>query len=550
MFGGIGLNLLGPQILRNFIDTAKAGGVLRDLIIGGTLFLVVSIFSQVVRLISSYLGQDVGWRATNRMRGDLALHCLNLDMWFHHEHTPGEMIERVDGDTTTLSNFFSEFVLQVIGSTFFLIGILILVFREDWRIGAVMAVFSIVAFWVYNLTRSIAVPVYTAEREGYSSLYGFLEERLIGIEDIRTNGANAYTMNRFHDVNRNIFKRVLKSEIVGEVLLSITRVLFAFGHAATMGMSIYLYREGAFTIGTVFMVFQYTARLRQPLDQISRQINDLQKATAGLRRIEELYRTESNIQDGTETLPASGPLSVEFDDVSFGYVEADPVLKNMSFQLSPGKVLGLLGRTGSGKTTMTRLLFRFYDVDSGQIRIDGMPIMKIRLDSLRHHIGLVTQDVQLFHATVRENLTLFNPAIPDERILAVIKDLGLAVWYDSLPGGLDTAITSGGLSAGEAQLLAFARVFLQDPGIVILDEPSSRLDPVTEGRIDRAVRKLLHNRTGIIIAHRLATVERVDEIMILEDAQICEHGDREKLAKSTNSRFSQLLKTGLEALIK
>jgi ABC-type multidrug transport system fused ATPase/permease subunit len=198
---------------------------------------------------------------------------------------------------------------------------------------------------------------------------------------------------------------------------------------------------------------------------------------------------------------------------------------------------------------MTRLLFRFYDVNSGQIRIGGMPIMKIRLDSLRHHIGLVTQDVQLFHATVRENLALFNPAIPDERILAVIKELGLAVWYDSLSDGLDTMITSGGLSAGEAQLLAFARVFLQDPGIVILDEPSSRLDPVTEGRIDRAVRKLLHNRTGIIIAHRLATVERVDEIMILEDGRIREHGDRETLAKNANSRFSQLLKTGLEEVI-
>ncbi len=572
MFGGIGLNLLNPQIIRYFIDTAKSGGAMRNLLIAGGLYMAIGVLSQGVVLISSYLGQDVGWRATNRMRGDLAFHCLNLDMWFHHEHTPGEMVERVDGDTTALSNFFSEFVLQVIGSTFFLIGVLILVFREDWRIGVVLMAFAVVAFFVYNLTRNIAVPIYTAEREGYSKLFGFLEERLTGIEDIRTNGGIAYTMERFYNVNRDVYGRVVKSEVMGEVLRTITAVLFVLGYALAMGMSIYLYRNGAFTIGTVFMVFQYTAMLRQPLDQISRQINDLQKATAGLKRIEELYRTETRIQDGTETLPSpptsplppfeggieggcwgegrggESGLSVEFDNVTFSYVEGEAVLKDVSFQLLPGKVLGLLGRTGSGKTTITRLLFRFYDVDTGQICIGGTPIEKIRLENLRQHVGMVTQDVQLFNVTVRENMTLFNPAITDRQILAIIEELGLSAWYESLKDGLDTMLVAGGggLSAGEAQLLAFARVFLKNPGIVILDEPSSRLDPATEQQIDRAVQKLLQNRTGIIIAHRLGTVQRVDEIMFLEDGRIREYGEREKLVGDANSRFSQLLKTGLE----
>ena len=549
MFSGIGLNLLNPQILRYFIDTATSDGALRNLIIAGALFLTIGIFGQAVVLISSYLGQDVGWRATNRMRGDLAFHCLNLDMSFHHEHTPGEMVERVDGDTTSLSNFFSEFVLQVIGSTFFLIGVLILVFREDWRVGLALTAFAIFAFFVYNLTRSIAVPTYTAEREGYSKLYGFIEERLIGIEDIRTNGGNAYAMDRFYDVNSDVYERVLKSEIMGEILQSITRVLFALGLALSMGMGIYLYREGAFTIGTVFLVVQYTAMLRRPLDQIGRQISDLQRATAGLKRIEALYRVAPRIQGGTETLSAVAALSVEFDGVTFSYAEGDPVLKEVSFELAPGKVLGLLGRTGSGKTTMTRLLFQFYEPDMGQIRLGGTPIMKIHLDNLRQHVGLVTQDVQLFHATVRDNITLFNPAITDPQILAVIEDLGLSAWYQSLSEGLDTLITSGGLSAGEAQLLAFARVFLKNPGIVILDEPSSRLDPATEQQIDRAVGKLLKNRTGIIIAHRLSTVQQVDEIIILEDGHIREHGEREQLVKEPDSRFSQLLKTGLEEMI-
>ena len=549
IFGGIGLGLLGPQIMRYFIDTAKAGGALRNLLIAGGLFLAIGIFGQIIMLISSYLGQDVGWRVTNRMREDLAFHCLNLDMSFHHQYTPGEMVERVDGDTTALSNFFSEFVLQVIGNTFLLIGVLIVLSREDWRVGVVLTLFVIIAFVICNLIRSIAVPAYTAEREGYAKLYGFIEERLIGIEDIRTNGGNAYTMDRFYDVNSDAYRRVLRSQIMGEIVQATTTIMFALGLAISMSMGIYLYREGTFTIGTVFMVVHYTAMFRQPLDQIGRQLNDLQKAAAGLKRIEALQRTTSHIQDGTETLSASGAISIEFDEVTFNYTEGEPVLKKISFNLAPGKVLGLLGRTGSGKTTITRLLFRFYEPNIGEIRLDGMPIMKVQRDSLRQNVGLVTQDVQLFQASVRDNITLFNPEITDSQILAVIEELGLSEWYASLSDGLNTVITSGGLSAGEAQLLAFARVFLKDPGIIILDEPSSRLDPATEQQIDRAVQKLLRNRTGIIIAHRLGTVERVNEIMILEDGEIQEHGEREHLVKDLNSRFSQLLKTGLEEVI-
>ncbi len=549
MFTGIGLGLLNPQILRYFIDTAKTGGATRNLIIAGGVFFAIGALGQVVMLVNTYLAQDVGWRATNGMRGDLASHCLKLDMSFHNEHTPGEMVERVDGDTTALSSFFSEFTLQVIGSLLFLGGILILVTREDWRIGIPLTGFVVVAIIVFNLTRNIAVPIYTAEREGYSRLFGFLEERLTGIEDIRTNGGIGYTMDRFYDVNRDVYGRAVKAHVMGEVLQTISGVLFTLGNALTMGMGIYLFQKDAFTIGTVYLVIHYTAMLRGPLILISRQINELQRATAGFNRIEELYRVTSSIEDGTESLPTSGALGIEFDQVTFGYTKDESVLKEVSFQLEPGKSLGLLGRTGSGKTTITRLLFRLYEINRGQIRVGGKPIEEIQLDDLRNRIGMVTQDVQLFNATVRENLTLFDAGIPDGRILSVVEELGLSEWYQSLPNGLDTFLEGTGLSAGEAQLLAFARVFLKDPKVVILDEPSSRLDPATEQRIDNAVQRLLRGRTSIIIAHRLGTVQQVDEIMILADGEIREHGERTRLVQDPDSLFSQLLKTGLEETI-
>lgn len=546
IFSAIGLALFNPQILRYFIDTAREGGERRDLILAGVAFFAIGLLGQGLTLVNTYLGQDIGWRATNWMRGDLAYHCLQLDMSFHHEHTPGEMVERVDGDTAALSNFFSEFIVQVIGSLLLLGGILIVIALEDWRIGIALTGFVAVSIFVYNLTRNIAVPVYTAEREGYSRLFGFLEERLTGIEDLRTNGGIGYTMDRFYDVNRDVYGRAVKAHVMGEVLQTISGVLFALGVALAMGMSIYLYQIEVFTIGTVYLVVHYTMMLRGPLIMIGRQINELQRATAGFKRIEELYRVSSNIEDGTEALPASDAFGIDFDKVTFGYTEDESVLKDVSFQLQSGKSLGLLGRTGSGKTTITRLLFRFYEINSGQIRVGGTPIEKILLDDLRNQIGMVTQDVQLFNATVRENLTLFDAEIPDDRILSVVEELGLSEWYQSLPDGLDTFLEGTGLSAGEAQLLAFARVFLKDPKVVILDEPSSRLDPATEQRIDRAVQRLLKGRTSIIIAHRLGTVQQVDEIMILANGEIQEHGKRKRLVQDPDSVFSQLLKTGLE----
>jgi ABC-type multidrug transport system fused ATPase/permease subunit len=548
MFVWTGIDVLNPQIIRYFIDTAEAGGTTRSLIIAGCAFFAIGFLGQVLMLVNTYLGQDIGWRATNWMRGDLAHHCLQLDMSFHHEHTPGEMVERVDGDTAALSNFFSQFIVQVAGSLLRLGGILIVLTFEDWRIGIALTGFVAISILVYNLTRNIAVPVYTAEREGYSRLFGFLEERLTGIEDLRTNGGIGYTLDRFYDVNRDVYGRAVKAHVMGEVLQTISGVLFALGVALAMGMGIYLYQINVFTIGTVYLVIHYTAMLRHPLITISRQINELQRATAGFKRIEELYRITPSIADGTERLPESGALGIEFDHVTFGYTEDESVLKDVSFQLQPGKSLGLLGRTGSGKTTITRLLFRFYEINNGRIRVEGKPIERILLDDLRNRIGVVTQDVQLFNATVRENLTLFDAEITDNRILSVVEELGLSEWYQSLPNGLDTFLEGTGFSAGEAQLLAFARVFLKDPQIVILDEPSSRLDPATEQRIDSAVRRLLEGRTSIIIAHRLGTVQQVDEIMVLADGEIQEHGERNRLVQDPDSVFSQLLKTGLEEM--
>lgn len=545
------LQLANPQIVRFFIDTAAAGGALDSLIGAASIFLGIALLTQLLRVLATYLGENVGWTATNNLRVDLALHCLRLDMAFHKTRTPGEMIERIDGDVDALSRFFSQFVIQVLGNLLLLSGVLIALFVEDWRIGLALTAYTLFAMLVMMRLRNMAVPAMTAQRQANAEMYGFLEERLSGLNDIRANGAGAHVMRGLHGAMSNAYSTGRKAWKMDGQMWGITLGLFSVGYIIAFAMGAYLFYQGSITLGAVYLIFQYTDMLRWPLDQLTEQLKELQKATAGIGRVRELFGIQPEIVDGAGVTYPKGALPVEFDGVSFGYGDEEMVLRDISFRLEPGRVLGLLGRTGSGKTTITRLLFRLYDPAAGTVRLGGRDIRDATLDGLRGSIGMVTQDVQLFGATMRDNLTLFDNSIPDRRILDVLRDLGLETWYKTLPDGLDTQLGPGGgsLSAGEAQLLAFARVFLKDPGLVILDEASSRLDPATEQLIERAVDRLLEGRTGIIIAHRLHTVARADEILILDEGRIIESGDRAQLAMDESSRFAHLLRAGMEEVL-
>lgn len=548
LFGGIGLQLLIPQILARFIDLARAAAPSEVLLRLSGLFLAAALTQQLVSALSVYASENVGWTATNAVREDLALHCLRLDLPFHNAKTPGEMIERVDGDVTQLSGFFSQFVIKVFGNVVLLAGILVLLYRADWRVGLVYTAFTVTTLLLLRRLMEAAVPYFKEARQAGAILLGFLEERLSGTEDIRASGAVPYVMRRLSEALRNQLEKSRRAWLRGTMMWATTAVLLAVGNALAFGMGAWLLRAGIITVGTVYLFFHYTEMLRRPLEQITRQMQELQRASASISRVGDLLALRSATQDGPGRLP-SGPLAVEVDRVSFGYVEDDLVLRDVAVRLAPGRVLGLLGRTGSGKTTIGRLFVRFYDPTAGAIRLGGTDIRAVHLDDLRGRVGLVTQDVQLFHASVRDNLTFFHPGISEARIVEVLRELGLWDWVRSLPEGLETHIGPRALSAGEAQLLAFARVFFKDPGLVILDEASSRLDPVTEQLVERAVEALLRGRTAIIIAHRLATMQRAEEILILENGAVLEQGARAALAADPSSRFASLLRTGLDEVL-
>jgi ATP-binding cassette, subfamily B, bacterial len=551
LLASIGLRVFNPQVMRNFIDSALAAQPLNDLTRIALAFIGIAVLQQLASVSVKYLGENVAWTATNALRAELAEHAIRLDMSFHNNHTPGELIERIDGDVTEMATFFSQFLLTLIGNGLLLLGILTALFLEDWRVGLGFAAFTGVALWVLNRVKDIAIPHQKARREADARIFGFIEEQLTGTEDIRSSGAVDYSIRQLfrlqadkliHD-RRAHFKRWIIENAMG--------VALTIGTLLAVGSGYWLFLAGLVTVGTVYLFIHYISLLEEPLWAMTHEIESFQTIGACVERLTEFRAIQPAMQDGAlDEIPAGVP-GLAFERVSFAYNDSETILRDLSFHLKPGAVLGLLGRTGSGKSTLARLIFRLYDPISGTIRLQNVNLRDLQASALRKQVAIVTQDVQLFRASVRDNLTFFDRTIPDEHILATLRELGLDDWLDALPHGLDTELEAGGrsLSAGEAQLLAFARVFLRDPGLVILDEASSRLDPATEQRLERAIDKLLHGRTAIIIAHRLGTVLRADDILILEGGQVQEYGNRQQLASNPQSRFYQLLQSGLEEVL-
>ena len=551
LFGSISLRIFAPQIMRRFIDSALAGEALQTLTWTAIAFIGIALIQQVVAISVTYLGENVAWTATNALRAELAEHALHLDMKFHNDHTPGELIERIDGDVTELATFFSQFALNLIANGLLLVGILIALFIEDWRAGLAFTVYSVLTITILGRLKDIAVPHQKARREAEANLYGFIEEQLSGTEDIRSSGAVDFSIRelfRHQGIilghNRKAhFKRWIIENAMGFALTTGTLLAISSGY--------WLFSAGLATIGTVYLFVHYISLLEEPFWAMTHEIESFQTIGACVERLTEFRNFKKEVVNETGLEIKTRPLALTFDDVTFSYNGNDSVLTRLSFDLKAGSVLGLLGRTGSGKTTLGRLIFRLYDVESGSIKINNADLRDAQLRSVRRNIAIVTQDVQLFRASIRDNLTFFDRSIPDETIIATLEELELGDWFRSLPKGLDTELETGSrsLSAGEAQLLAFTRVFLRTPGLVILDEASSRLDPATEQKLERAIDKLLKDRTAIIIAHRLDTIHRADEIMILDKGNVSEYGDRRQLATDPNSRFYQLLQTGMEEVL-
>lgn len=539
----IGLQVYNPRWISQFIDQAKAGSPLTDLINIALLFLAFTCLEQILVVVVRFLSNTVTWKATNALRIELTCHCLQLDPSFHHIHTPGEMVQRIDGDVMQLNSFFSMFLLQIVGSGLLLVGMLITVFCIDPLIALLLLLVIPLSLWILLMMRDFGKDALRDYQADHANLLGFIDERITGREDINTCGAHAYVDRTFRQQLKRLYR---KRKITGFKIATVTNVgelVVGWITALTIGVLGFAYlNHRGLSVGDIYLVYHYITILIIPLRSMVIQIGDLQNVTATITRLHELLSLQSSVQDNGTLIIGDTPAELQFQHVSFTYEEGNEVLHDVSFTLPPGQCLGIIGKTGSGKSTIVKLIHRWYDCTQGRILLNGVDLRDIQLNNLHHNIYMVSQNVELFQGTLRDNITLFNDQITDEQLLQVIDELELKPWYATLPQGLDSEIVKDGqnVSSGEAQLICFARAFLQNPKVIILDEATSKLDANTEQSIQNALARLIRGKTSIIIAHRPATIRHTDLLMVMEQGKIIEYGATSQLEKELPSLIQGL----------
>ena len=545
---GSGMALAGPLVVRRIIDEAGQGAG-RSTVIGlAALFLVLAIATQLITVAVAWFATVTSWHTSNAIRLQLAEHVLGLDHAFHRRHTPGELIQRVDGDVTSVSDFFGRVVPKVIGAAAMVVGMMIVLAVLDWRlaVGAIAYLAATAALVVRGRHRAVGEA--TDEMGAYAQLYGGIEERLTASEDLRANGAGGHAMWRFVEESAAAMHSSVRRESAFLRLWWTVQGSVSVGSALSLVAGASLVANGTISLGTAFLMFQYVLLLERPLEDVIQQLETVQKANGAMVRVIDLLAVEATVLDDGTTSPADGPLAVDFCDVSFGYGDEpgdEQVLRRLTLSIAAGRSLGVVGRTGSGKTTLSRLVLRLVDITGGRLLLGGVPIAEIPMAELRRRVAMIPQEVELFSGTIRDNVTLFDPTPTDAAVADALCRAGLTALVD---GGIDRELGAGGagLSAGEAQLLALARVWLRNPDLVVLDEATARVDPATEALLEAAVAELMRTRTTIVIAHRLSTLRHVDEIAVLDHGRLIEHGERDVLAADSTSRFHHLLELALE----
>ena len=524
--------------------------------------LVITLLAAVlVRLalqgLQSYNVQAVGQRLTARIRDDLFAHAMALSLRFHDRTPVGKLLTRLTSDVDALAEVFGSGAVGVLADLVTLLVIAITMLSIEWRLGLLLLSAQVpVVFGMLWLQRRYRRANYRV-REELSQLNADLQENLQGLEVVQMFRREAVNSQRFA-VTTNRYRNAVSGTILYDSAISAMIEWVALvAVAAVLALGGTMVTRGLLGLGTLTTFILFSQRLFDPLRQLAERFTQIQGGLTAVERIGELLEQPVEIRDRPTALaPAATPAregagEVVFENVSFAYRPDEPILSDLSFRISPGEHVALVGPTGSGKTTVIRLLCRLYEPQAGRILLDGVDIRELPQASLRQRLGVVLQDTFLFSGSVADNLRL-DADIPSERLRQLVADLGLEPLLARLPDGLATELRErgGNLSSGERQLLAVARVAMRNPTVLVMDEATAFMDPSTEATLQRDLDRLLQQRTAIVIAHRLATVEAADRILVLRRGQLVEQGNHRQLRQAGGlyARLAELQERGLAAL--
>ena len=482
-----------------------------------------------------YVLQRMGQRVLADVRRDVFAKLQVLDLAYFDRTPVGRLVVRVTTDIDSLNELFTAGIVSIVGDLLLLGGIAAVLFALDWRLA--LAAFSILPL-LFALTvwfKSRARASFREVRLEVARLAGFLQEHVTGMPVVQLFGREARAFDEFQEINRAHRDANIRGIHYYAVYYPGVEILTALGLGLIIAVGGSRALGGALSVGALVAFLQYAQRFYQPLADLSEKYNVLQQAMASSERIFQLLDTPVAVRSPSGGhAPARVEGAIEFDRVGFAYLAGEPVLHEVSFRVEPGEMVAVVGATGAGKSTLANLLLRFYDVDTGAVRLDGVDVRDWDHSALRRAIGLVLQDVFLFAGTVAENLRLGEAAFEDERLRAAARDAEALDFVERLPGGLGAVVRErgAGLSVGQKQLLAFARALVFDPPVLVLDEATASVDTETERRIQKALERLLAGRTSLVIAHRLSTIQRADRILVLHRGRLVEQGShRELLAR-------------------
>jgi ATP-binding cassette subfamily B protein len=529
------LNLLGPYYVGVAVDDFISAGDLSGLLGIVLLLLVVYVVAWGTQAIQGVIMARVSQRVLKGLRKDLFEHLQTLSLSFFDRSAQGELMSRLTNDVEAVNQALSQSFVQLISSFLSLGGILVAMFVLNiWLAAGSLVVLPLMVLVTVLIGRK-TLSGFRGVQSSMGTLNSRIEETVSGQRVVTAFGIQGRVLSKFDEENAELRERAITATSWAFMIMPLVNVMSAFSIAVVAGLGGWLALQGAVTVGVITSFIFYSRNFVQPLRQLAELYNSVQSALAGAERIFEVVDTKPEITDKPDAR-SIGEIrgDVVFDGVDFSYVPGVPVLKDMSFHAHPGQIVALVGPTGAGKTTMVNVLGRFYDVQGGSIRVDGVDIREVTRWSLRKQLGTVLQDNFLFADTVMENIRYGNPAATDEACIAAAKLANADQWIARMSSGYGTVLSERGsnLSQGQRQLLAIARAVVTDPKILILDEATSNVDTRTEARIQEALLRLMEKRTSFVIAHRLSTIRKADQVLVIKDGEIIERGTHDSLLEA------------------
>lgn len=496
------------------------------------LYVVVIVLGFGFDFGQTYLMQMTGQRAMFDLRRELMAHLQTLDIAYFDKNPVGRLVTRVTTDVDVLNDLFASGLVTIVGDILMLSFVVIAMLRlSPGMTGLMLAMMPFVVLVTIQFRRT-ASQSYRRIRVAIAKINAYLQEHVAGIAVLQLFNREERSKQEFEKINRAHMAAFKDSITAYGWFYPVVEFLGMFALASLLAYGGFRIRQGALTLGILVAFFQYGLRFFRPIQDLSEKYNILQGAMAASERIFRLLDTKPAIISPEVPVPfPAGPLAIEFDAVWFAYNEEDWVLKDISFRIEPRETIAIVGHTGAGKTTLTNLLLRFYDVQRGAIRINGIDIRSFDLRELRKNFGVVLQDPHLFTGTVLSNIRLGTITINDADVRRAAEQVNLLSFIDELPDRFDTSVRErgDGFSTGQKQLISFARALAHNPRILILDEATSSVDTETELRVRDALNRLISNRTSLVIAHRLSTIQRADRILVMHKAQLRETGTHQEL---------------------